>query len=430
VPWEALLFGRGTANERAWVFILLARQQKLDAAVLVTGVQGSGFGVQVSGAKGSELKGGVLNPEPRTLNSANERVLLEEVGPADNAARSALLVAVRATRDGKEALYLFDPGLGLPIPAPEGVKLDDAGTLDIRPATLSQVVADDGLFRALDLEELGPYPLKSADLEEVVAAVEASPAALSVRMELIQSQRAADQELVLTTRPTRQAERFQACEHVAGGRLWTVPFETVRRRSQLSAGRVRQQLLALLPFYAIPGTPLREGRLRYLKGEFGEPDGATAYLQSARLSDRELAIRERTLAAQFGKPTRAAYPNASELQINVLVQRQVRLEMELTFLPAKRYASYWLGLIAWEGKDYRSAIDYFARRTLAASPNGPWTPGARYNLARTYEASGQPDKAIEAYQSDATSPARAGNLLRARWLKTFQQEEQKGDRRI
>ena len=33
-PWESLLFGRGTAMERAWIFILLARQQGLDAAVL------------------------------------------------------------------------------------------------------------------------------------------------------------------------------------------------------------------------------------------------------------------------------------------------------------------------------------------------------------------------------------------------------------
>ena len=33
-PWETLFFGRGTATERAWVFILLARQLGIDAAVL------------------------------------------------------------------------------------------------------------------------------------------------------------------------------------------------------------------------------------------------------------------------------------------------------------------------------------------------------------------------------------------------------------
>ena len=33
-PWETLFFGHGTALERAWVFVLLARQQGLEAAVL------------------------------------------------------------------------------------------------------------------------------------------------------------------------------------------------------------------------------------------------------------------------------------------------------------------------------------------------------------------------------------------------------------
>ncbi len=89
----------------------------------------------------------------------------------------------------------------------------------------------------------------------------------------------------------------------------------------------------------------------------------------------------------------------------------------MTSFPAKRYASYWLGLIALQSEDYPSAINYFTRRTLAASPNGPWSCGATYNLARTYEASGQPAEAAQTYQSDTTSPARAGNLLRARWLK-------------
>ena len=40
-------------------------------------------------------------------------------------------------------LYLFDPPLGLPIPAPGGIAVDRAGQLDIQPATLDQVAADD-----------------------------------------------------------------------------------------------------------------------------------------------------------------------------------------------------------------------------------------------------------------------------------------------
>jgi len=75
-----------------------------------------------------------------------------------------------------------------------------------------------------------------------------------------------------------------------------------------------------------------------------------------------------------------------------------------------------LGLIAFEEKNYPVAIDYFSRRTLEATPDGPWTDGAHYNLGRTYEANGQLAEAIDLYQSDR-SPQKHGNRLRARRLK-------------
>ena len=56
-----------------------------------------------------------------------------------------------------------------------------------------------------------------------------------------------------------------------------------------------------------------------------------------------------------------------------------------------------------------------ASRTLQANPNGPWTGGARYNLARTYEVLGDHANARAYYEQDK-SPQRHGNLLRARRL--------------
>jgi len=44
-------------------------------------------------------------------------------------------------------------------------------------------------------------------------------------------------------------------------------------------------------------------------------------------------------------------------------------------------------------------------------------PGIHYNLARAYEALGQPQQAVEEYLSGIRSPMHPGNLLRARWLK-------------
>ena len=58
---------------------------------------------------------------------------------------------------------------------------------------------------------------------------------------------------------------------------------------------------------------------------------------------------------------------------------------------AKQDAGYWSGLILYQRANYRQAVDYFTTRTLLAVPNGPWTFGARYNLARAYEASERPN---------------------------------------
>jgi hypothetical protein len=74
-----------------------------------------------------------------------------------------------------------------------------------------------------------------------------------------------------------------------------------------------------------------------------------------------------------------------------------------------------LGLLSFDGGRFDTAVDWFRDRTLHAEPDGKWTDGARYNLARTYEELGRVDEAIELYQQEA-SPQRHGNLLRARLL--------------
>ena len=83
---------------------------------------------------------------------------------------------------------------------------------------------------------------------------------------------------------------------------------------------------------------------------------------------------------------------------------------------AKADASYWLGLLSYDVGNYEVAADWLLTRTLKATPDGPWTAGARYNLARAYEALGEVAQAIELLQGD-DSPQRHGNLLRARQLR-------------
>jgi hypothetical protein len=197
---------------------------------------------------------------------------------------------------------------------------------------------------------------------------------------------AGPQKMVLSISPSILAGQWKSA-HAGDVRLWLWPYATIRRRSHLGVPAIQSRLAALLPFYAMPSAPLRRGRVLYLKGKFVGDDSAVQYFQSARPSNRELS-------------SSSAHPME-----------------KLVYLRGKQDASYWLGLIAFQRNDYPTAVDYFANRTLLFMPNGPWTDGARYNLARTFEASGDPERAILQYEEGVNSPGYLGDLLRAKWLK-------------
>ena len=82
----------------------------------------------------------------------------------------------------------------------------------------------------------------------------------------------------------------------------------------------------------------------------------------------------------------------------------------------KEHATYWLGLTYFETGKYDTVIEWLDERVLRAPIPGPWMASARYNLARSYEALGQIDKAIALLEAD-DSPQEHGNKLRALWLR-------------
>jgi hypothetical protein len=115
--FDVALVGRGTAKDRAWVFGELLRQAGYDAVILT----------------------------PRSPGGANQETRRWLVG-----------VPLRSK------IYLFDTVLSWPIPSKE----DKGDTPTIRrPATLDEVLADDGLLRKLDVSADKPYPLRSAELK-------------------------------------------------------------------------------------------------------------------------------------------------------------------------------------------------------------------------------------------------------------------------
>jgi hypothetical protein len=136
-PYDTMIIGRGTPEDRAWLFGSLLRQAGIDSVI---------------------VRPKVSSPSAPAANSGT-------TGAAQPASGSAPRWLVGVLLD--KQVYLFDPTLGWPIPSP-----DDKGiTPTVRqPATLAQVVAHDELLRKLDLADK-KYPLRAADLKSVRAEI-------------------------------------------------------------------------------------------------------------------------------------------------------------------------------------------------------------------------------------------------------------------
>jgi tetratricopeptide (TPR) repeat protein len=369
-PWQTLMFGRGDAWQRARVFIQLSRQRKIDVVMLA-------------------LDDGAETPRPRPWLPA------------------ALI---------DDQLYLFDAELGMPIPGPGGVGI----------ATLEQVRKDKGLLSELDVGSQYPYAPAKADLDKVVALIDASPDSLSRRMKLVDSQRATGQQLILSVDPSGLAERLRQCDGVTDVELWRTPYETwvyrealglwARRIGQLGPETKEDQELMrrlMLDEWIFDGlTPLIQGRQLHFRGKFekeGQKDGAKAHYFSARVPDVDINRIETSLEIQKRMRLERGRENDQQWQAKLQAQKMIVKRV-------KRNASYWLGLIHYETGRYEPAREWLKVHTLEAAEDGPWTPGARYNLSRLYEAMGDLEKARGLLLLD-DSPQKHGNLLRARFLR-------------
>jgi hypothetical protein len=126
-PYDTMVLGRGTAEDRAWLFGELLRQAGIDSVIL------------------------------RPKKSSSQTPGTSTKG---DSAAAPWLVGVLLDKQ----VYLFDPTLGWPIPSPD----DKVTSVTVRqPATLAQVVAHDELLRKLDVSPDKKYPLRAADLKSL-----------------------------------------------------------------------------------------------------------------------------------------------------------------------------------------------------------------------------------------------------------------------
>jgi len=345
-PWQALMYGHGTAEQRAWVFAELCRQQQLDVVMLATG---------------------------------------------DHWWLPALL------HDGQ--LFLFDTRLALPIMGKVTEK--EPGSV----ATLAEVVVDPTLLSNLDVGEEFKYGVTAEDLQQTVAWLVASPLQLAKRALFLEQALEGDDFVVLSSSTRRVAAELEKIPSAGKIQLWPFPFASVLAERAMPQS---QRSLARKRFLVFAQRPrLWKARVLHFQGPKAIP-----------IEDRNDPLAQPDLGHQQAT---ALYQNPRVRPPNVRLKK-IEPSKRILYETAKGDASYWLGLLSFDLGKYKVANDWFAMRTLAATPDGPWTAGARYNLARTHEALGDLPAAIELLEA-SDSPQRHGNLIRARTLKILKGEE-------
>jgi TolA-binding protein len=273
-------------------------------------------------------------------------------------------------------------------------------------------------------------------LKDVVVMLEASPGYLEPRMKTIESQLTGKDRVVLSADPAALAEKVRGLKNVGQVKLWSFPYDTLLARSTPSQAIQRAAVLEQVPF-TIPAAPeqkakqqedsnrrerlvrsLRVGRLLQLRGMFGSSDSQRpTNQQGQQLSEIEEHGAKYFLLKSL--PTQEELSEMSRMQREQTeVAKGVALSKEIVDARQQERdaAAYWLGVIAYELHAYQTAAQYFGAMTLDAYPDGPWSNGARFNLARSLEAQGKLAEAIKLFQGDK-SPQRYGNRLRADRLK-------------
>ena len=247
-PWHVLLYGRGTATQRAWVFTLLCRQQGLNAVMLGIPQATAANGKAAADSSGMYWLSGLVS-------------------------------------NGQ--LYLFDTRLGLPIAGPDGKGV----------ATLEQALKDDALLRQFDLEG-APYPVTAEKLKNAKVFVVADPFELSRRASQLESTLSGSDRLSLVVKPSEVAKQLDDVAGVNSVGLWDVPFRTLLGRLTMGKSDRQHEALAFEPFAVRPN--LWKARTRHFQGRrkaATDPGGdalddhkeAVALYMHVRPSERKIA---------------------------------------------------------------------------------------------------------------------------------------------
>ena len=366
-PWQTLILSRGDYVDRAKVFLMLARDAGLNAAMLTTGEDQRPWAVGV-----------VVNDQ----------------------------------------YYLFDTKLGLPIPNETQGQIATLNELKDNPKLLSNL----NLTLKESLADDTKYWVTEDDLSTLIAKVHVVPESLSPRMKGLETSLVGEYRLGLGAFPSKQLDKLPTVDGVKK-ELWGVEFETYRFREAVRKAIPRavsdDQLNDRLRWYFKEESyidnfhPYRTCRVRFFKGDFEalEEDltrNAVESFQFLTYTDDQIDNigTDKIMMSIAGL---ADIKDATEFDSRLRsTQRQMRL--------VRRDVGLYLSQCLFDNGSPGTSANWL--ETIVDKDDVQrWKAGVEYLLGRSYESRKEYDRAIEDYEFEESEQIH-GNLIRVRLLKS------------
>jgi len=356
-PYDVCLLGKGTAEDRAWLFVDTLRQLRIDAVLIF--------------------------PKPNEESSK----------PAPS--RQPFLIGVLLDKQ----VYLFDSRAGVPIPA---AAAESGGASPSRPATLAQVIGDPSLLKQLDAGPDRPYAIQSADLQHPRIAIVGDSSLWSGRMQALQTQFVADRAMVISDPlQTDDEDHAPLWKRIvsAGGdywnaddvRVWDYPETRLAAHVQLT--QLQQDSLdgLMLPFRAYMNVVIENGRPVLVDRErvadrAGDKDFHPGVHINVRMTKGEQMRARLTHLEGIFTQAIQSYTDVRLKCMEVLRANPSPAD-RIMHARAKDDAVYWTGLCKFEQGEYKESAALF-QRYLKQTESANWLRESRYLLALSLAAAG------------------------------------------
>ncbi|MEC9092029.1 MAG: hypothetical protein VX438_04930 [Planctomycetota bacterium] len=393
-----------------------------------------------------------------------ETVMLNVIDRNDETKRVPWVVGVLIG----EQLLLFDLEMGLPLPGKDYRRI----------ATYQEVQADRSILTQLkyklseSIDANPDYRIQPAQLDKVIAWIDASPESMSRKMELLEPKLVGDYKAIITYAPTRlksilEKKQFHAIS------LSPIPFQNSQYRNTFEEAITRGKEKALIknyleqeyfkiriPIKKIVRKNQVDSQTQSLKsGRQLESVQVTVYLLSEARHRFLLGVYESDM--KNGKMTLGARKLSEDLDVGRDTQDAAQMFVTLTLddnrigeiltdddwlaimgLSAQsntnmsdqelsRFKSIfeaamklirtdavvWLAITNFETGDFANAKNWLEQIPRFDNTN-KWTDLTSYNLARTEEALFQYPQAIKMYRG-SRSQQKFGNIIRSRLIQRW-----------